>query len=1237
MDESPKQSSSMGWLVPVTMVVVIGAVVVGWFMFLQDQVQPAPRPNDSKVVKKKLTREESVELLALRDRAIGELENNEFDRAEALLLQIIHQLPEDPFGHRNLAICRDLAVEKLDPTKDVAAASKRPAAIKKAQEAADQLLAAEPKSHVPHILLARVALKQDDPSRATAALREAVQIAPKFAPAWYDLFLLEPLSPDEAPSKQTVEALRTVRELEPENLFVLKDWLPLQTQLKADDLAKTVAQSREIIEPFADVIKTNTRADILAFLTRLEQAVEAKQWSQAETMARTVRNVVLLEASRDERYVKWNSLEYMLLDYGPSFYERADLPDVTSAKIPVSFVSGKRPLGLPAGARAMLAVDFEFDGIMDGAALAQDQLVIMIPLAVALVDDRPTPMTLEIGEGFSGLVAADVDDDIERDLVPRLKKETLADLDLIAFGAAGCKFFENQVQRPSGERRFVEKNVGEGLAALRDVRAVVPADLDLDGDLDFLTMTTHGVQMWSNRGNWTFEDITNRSKLPSDNLDLTAAVAVDWDRDTDIDILVATTEGLGLLENLHHGRFRWRPLEGDFNRVKGATSLLVEQLGPHPSWSVIGAGPGGIHAVVTLTSSAGVVSSASVIAISDSAASSAASLDFDNDGFRDLLAIVDSKPRLWRGLPDGRFEVAAIDPGVVPQSITALTTGNIDQDGDEDLLLSSTGESKWLSNEGGNVNGWLNTILVSQHIKPSEQNHNRRVNKLGIGSMIEVRAGVRYMAQVVHQSKTHFGLGPSKRAEVMRVLWGNGLPQNVVAPEPDQTIFEEQILLGSCPYLYTWDGEKFAFYTDLLWNAPLGLKLAEDVVAPWREWEFLKIDGDKLRPKEGHYPLRITAELWEIEYFDQVKLYAVDHPAGTQIFTNEKVGPESLAVHKIHTVTTPRAPVAARDQHGNDILDQVKTRDGVYTRCFDRKLAQGLTTEHYLELDLGEWPGPVAANREAGKSSVVTLFLTGWMYPGSTSLRVQHSQNPNLKQSQPPALHAVDGAGQWREVRPFMGFPGGKTKTIAVDISDVFPPDSTDHRLRIVTNMEFYWDCAFFTIDDQPIEVRQTELALANAKLVDRGGVSLHSWPISGNGPDQFDYQQLVPGDAWPPIEGAFTRFGDILPLVTERDDQLVVMHPGDEMQLDFAVPSEPVPEGWVRDFVIYNVGWDKDCDQNTVYGESSEPLPFQAMRWYPDLDGQARPKDDTYVHYLKTYQTRTRPRGPFWNKFIRK
>lgn len=1232
MDDSPpKPARRVNWALPVALVAITIVLVVVMSSFLTDKEPPVVPPSDkgtSDKVARKLTREESLHLLELRDRSLGLLENHEFDKAEPLLTEIIRSLPEDPFGPRNLTIGLELAIEKLDQGRD---AEKAPAAIGKARQAAEQLAAIEPDSAVPYILAARVALKENDAERALAALRKAVELDPKSAHVWYELFLVKPISPGEPPADETVKALGKAYELQPNNLFVLKDWLPLQVQLKSPHLADVIKQSRVTLEPFADVIKTNIRQDVIALVDKLAKAVDDQQWQAATSSSMMIRNIVVAESARDERYVHWNSLEYLLFDFGQSFYDRAILPDPVSSDIPVKFVSGTT-VGPLSGATDVVVSDLDFDGKPDGAGLVGSKLVIAMSLSAP---PSEASLAIDLGVGFDRVLAVDLDDDIDRklEIQSKLHRNSAADLDLIVFGPAGLKLFEDQTPS-SGSRTFVEKPAGDGLGSLRNVRVVVPADLDLDGDIDLLTITSEGVRAWSNKGNWSFDEITSRSLVPSTATNLTAAVAVDWDRDSDIDVLVATADGLGLLENMHHGRFRWKLLDGDFAEVKGATSVIVEQRGSRPSWSVIAAGPGGIQALWTATSNAGVVSSSKKVSVANEPASRIQSLDFDNDGLRDLVAIADSKAALWRGLPDGSFQPHKDAIDFNPVSCCAIA--DADQDGDEDLLVNAS-ESKWVMNEGGNANGWLDVMLIAEQRKPNEQNYSKRVNNLGIGSMIEVRAGGQYQAQVVHSQTTHFGLGSQKNADVMRVLWTNGLPNNLVEPKSNQRIYEEQYLLGSCPYLYSWDGEKFVFVTDLLWNAPLGLKFAEDVVAPWREWEYLKIDGDKLRARNGTYPLRITAELWEVEYFDQVKLFAIDHPAGTDIYTNEKVGPESLAQHKIHTVSSPHKPVAARDPHGRDILDQVIARDGVYSKTYDRKFAQGLTNEHYLELDLGEFSGATTNETDNGtRKPVITLFLTGWMFPGSTSLRVQHSQNPDLLPPQPPSLHAVDANGNWRVVQPFMGFPGGKTKTIAVDISDVFEPGSQDHRLRIATNMEFYWDAAFFTVNEKPARYREVELPLGSAKLVDRGGVSRHSWPESGNGPDQFDYHHLIPGDAWPPIQGAFTRFGDVLPLLTNRDDQLVVMHPGDEIQLEFEADTEPLPEGWVRDFVIYNVGWDKDCDQHTVYGETSEPLPFREMTDYPFKNGEPRAMDPDYVTYLKTYQTRTRPRSPFWNKVSR-
>jgi hypothetical protein len=101
-----------------------------------------------------------------------------------------------------------------------------------------------------------------------------------------------------------------------------------------------------------------------------------------------------------------------------------------------------------------------------------------------------------------------------------------------------------------------------------------------------------------------------------------------------------------------------------------------------------------------------------------------------------------------------------------------------------------------------------------------------------------------------------------------------------------------------------------------------------------------------------------------------------------------------------------------------------------------------------------------------------------------------------------------------------------------------------------------------------------------------------------------------------------FTRYGDVRSLVLQEDHQLLVMGAGDELSLTYRVPDEPAPEGWVRDFVAYHVGWVKDCHLNTWEGERVEPLPFVTMNdhdYWTNRPGAV----GSYAEYLRTYQTR--------------
>jgi hypothetical protein len=110
---------------------------------------------------------------------------------------------------------------------------------------------------------------------------------------------------------------------------------------------------------------------------------------------------------------------------------------------------------------------------------------------------------------------------------------------------------------------------------------------------------------------------------------------------------------------------------------------------------------------------------------------------------------------------------------------------------------------------------------------------------------------------------------------------------------------------------------------------------------------------------------------------------------------------------------------------------------------------------------------------------------------------------------------------------------------------------------------------------------------------------------------------------------GFFTRYGDVTELITSADDRMAILFAGDEMSVEFDAPPPP-PPGWKRDFILHNVGWDKDADLNTVLGQTVEPLPFAAMSRYPYPPDEQYPDTPLHREYLRMYQTRTIDDAPF-------
>jgi len=488
-------------------------------------------------------------------------------------------------------------------------------------------------------------------------------------------------------------------------------------------------------------------------------------------------------------------------------------------------------------------------------------------------------------------------------------------------------------------------------------------------------------------------------------------------------------------------------------------------------------------------------------------------------------------------------------------------------------------------------------------------------NHFGIGAKVEMRAGDLYQTMVVTDPNIHFGMGNHATADVIRITWTNGVPQNIFLPGSDQSLVEAQTLKGSCPFLYTWNGEKYEFSKDIIWRSALGMPLGimggtTAYAFPDASDDYIKIPGETLKPKDGTYSIRVTSELWETIYFDKVQLVAVDHPDSVDVFVPEQFSPPPFPGNQIYQIKDKKLPVSAKDSNGNDVLSLISEKDDKYISDFKPGQYQGVTEMHDLTLD----PGKV------DKSGKLFLFLNGWIFPTDASINVAISQSDNLKVSR-PYIQVINTKGEWETVIDNLGFPMGKDKTVIADLSGKFL--SSDHRIRIKTNMEIYWDYIFFSGSLSTAPVISTVLNPKSVDLHYRG--FSRSFKKGGRyGPHWFDYSDVDKNRKWRDLLGNYTRYGDVLPLLSESDNKYIISNAGDETSIEFDAKGLPeLKHGWKRDFLIHSVGWVKDGDINTALGKTVSPLPFHGMKSYPPSEKDIYPNDLELIKYNQEYNTR--------------
>jgi cytochrome c-type biogenesis protein CcmH/NrfG len=1082
-------------------------------------------------------------------------------RAESELTRATQLAPDEPASWANLGLLSlrqrnlDVAAERLEKARTLA-----------------------PDNSKIQVLTAILESARGHATETLNALRKAIELDPKNLRAIYMLAEETERQGDEASTNEVQNLLKKILEIQPDNLAVQLEATRIAAKRNdAEALKSLVARIGERSSAWPPEVQQQLKA--------LQDAVSGGDTRAAATRIAFLKNVLVrvpeyrnsLSAVKTQPGEDAEPFTQFLRLENPIFQPAAPDEALTFNAEPIpEFQNGKwdwiGAISLDGeGAPVVAAASGREVRLANGATL---------PFPGGTQVTAPQP---------HGILAVDFNYDFKNDLV-------LA-------GAGGIRFF-----RQDSPNSFVDVTTQTKLPPTTTGLAYLglwQADIDADGDMDIVASALDGVDtVLRNNGDGTFTE----TRPFEGSTGLRDFLWADIDADGDADAVLLDSRGLQVYTNERGGQFRARTMPSNMNEVRAISVADVNNDGildvlalkaDETIWRVSDKAEGADWDVAQIARTPGGHLPAGEVRLF--------SADIDNNGGNDLVASDQLGGLVWLSDEKGNFK--ALD-FLLPNGTFSIA--DINGDGRVDLLVldrgpfkaSDPGEPKLLATRSSKNYHW-------QQIRPraAQATGDQRINSFGIGGEMEIRSGLLVQKQLITGPLVHFGLGEQQSADVVRVVWPNGSVRAEFDLKADQTVVTEQRLKGSCPFLFAYDGHQMKFVKDAVpWSSAIGLRintLGTARVEATEEW--YKIRGDELKAHDGYYDLRFTAELWETYYYDQLALMTVDHPAGTDIFVDERfvIPPARLA---ITTVQTPHRIARAVDDNGEDVTSVVSALDEKYLDTFGRGDYQGVTRDHYVEIDLGD---------DAPTSGQIYLIAQGWMHPTDSSINVAISQGQKYKPKS-LSMEVPDGKGGWVVAQPNLGFPAGRKKICLFDLTNVFRPN-TPHRIRLRTNLEIFWDKLEWAVGATDAQLKTLKLNPTVADLHYRG-YSVINKPDQSS-PEVPDYNRLASSkQIWRDLIGYYTRFGDVRELLKAADDRYIIMNAGDEMSLRFAEEPAP-PAGFVRDFIIMGDGWIKDGDYNSTFSKTVEPLPYHAKQEY--TTSPARLEDEwVYQQHPEDWQT---------------
>jgi tetratricopeptide (TPR) repeat protein len=783
--------------------------------------------------------------------------------------------------------------------------------------------------------------------------------------------------------------------------------------------------------------------------------------------------------------------------------------------------------------------------------------------------------------------------------------------------------------RNLGKGKFENVTAEAGLKPLNRPSGITFIDFDHDGDLD-LYITGAALKaggtpnvLWRNDGNKKFTEWTEPTGLGG-TANAAAAILTDFNNDRAVDIAVTGESAAPLIfVNPREGKYPTQPLyEATLPATEGIAVLDYNKDG----WmdiAVTHAGAPGLTLWRNVEGPNHMDRRFERVPLPLKGALrgwGVTPVDIDNDGWIDLAAIVDTKagPRVvvLRNRGDGTFEDVSRALGLDRVKLTrprGLIAADVDGDGAADLIVTQVDAPPvLLRNIGANKNHFARLDLSGYADNKTALGVKVEIFADGHWQKWELAGAVGYQTQSAPQILV--GLGKADGIDLLRILWPTGVLQDeidlpkLVDGRVTIAMKEADRRGSSCPVLFAWDGHKYKLVTDVIGAAVVGHWFTPTRRNTPNPGEWIKVDGSQVALANGKLSLRFMEPMEEVNYIDQLRVIAVDHPENVEVNPDERfLDDPPFASGRVVASENTHLPVRAWDGEGRDVLATLTKRDHRFAGGFTPTPYDGFANLHALTLDLGG----------VQPDAPLRLLMTGYVnYFSATSL--YGAWQAGIKPVS-PYVEAQLPDGTWQRLPGEAGFPAGLERTIVADLTGKLPAGA--HRIRLMSNLEIYWDQVL--VDQSAhAQFRTADLPLASATLHFRG----YPKQIEGNSPGDlnYDYNRVSLTGPFQHQRGTYTRMGDVTELVKGIDDRYIIFGSGEEIAAEFDTATLPVlPPHWKRDYFFYANGYVKDMDWWDASPFTVSQLPFHGMSRYPYPESEKFPDDAAAFEYQLKWNTR--------------